>query len=126
VSHSAEIVAWTCFVVGIALLLAGVVIGLALTFRKATKQVEHKMRQVRAKVDELTETAVSGSLHSHADHEAAATAEAKSAEVKSAIDEVGGIVAALPENMRFAGLLILVGTALMSVATVQFGGQSLF
>ena len=125
-SSSAEIVAWVCFVVGITLLAAGVLIGLALTFRKATKQVEHKMRQVRAKVDELTETAVSGSLHSHADHEAAATAEAKSAEVKSAIDEVGGIVAALPENMRFAGLLILVGTALMSVATVQFGGQSLF
>jgi hypothetical protein len=126
VSRSAEIVAWTCFVVGIALLLAGVLIGLALTFRRATKQVEHKMRQVRAKVDELTETAVSGSLHSHADHEAAATAEAAGAEVKSTLDEVGGIVAALPENLRFAGLLILVGTALMSVATVQFGGQSLF
>ena len=59
-SRSAEIVAWTCFVVGIVLLLAGVLIGLALTFRKTTKQVEHKMRQVRAKVDELTETAVSG------------------------------------------------------------------
>lgn len=125
-SHSAEIVAWTCFVVGILLLLAGVVIGLALTFRKATKQVEHKMRQVRAKVDELTETAVSGSLHSHADHEAAATAEAAGADVKSALDEVSGIVGALPENLRFAGLLVLVGAALMSVATVQFGGHAIF
>jgi len=126
VSHSAEIVAWTCFVVGILLLLAGVVIGLALTFRKATKQVEHKMRQVRAKVDELTETAVSGSLHSHADHEAAATAEAAGADVKSALDEVSGIVGALPENLRFAGLLVLVGAALMSVATVQYGGHAIF
>jgi hypothetical protein len=126
VSRSAEIVAWTCFVVGIVLLLAGVLIGLVLTFRNTTKHVEHKMRQARAKVDELTETAVSGSLHSHADHEAAASAEAAGAEVKSALDEVSGIVGALPENMRFAGLLILVGTALMSVATVQFGGQSLF
>ena len=125
-SHSAEIVAWTCFVVGILLLLAGVVIGLALTFRKATKQVEHKMRQVRAKVDELTETAVSGSLHSHADHEAAAAAEAAGADVKSALDEVSGIVGALPENLRFAGLLVLVGAALMSVATVQFGGHAIF
>ena len=125
-SRSAEIVAWTCFVVGIALLLVGLLIGLALTFRKTTKQVEYKMRQVRAKVDELTETAVSGSLHSHADHEAAATAEAAGADVKSTLDEVSGIVAALPENLRFAGLLILVGTALMSVATVQFGGHSLF
>jgi len=113
-------------VVGILLLLAGVVIGLALTFRKATKQVEHKMRQVRAKVDELTETAVSGSLHSHADHEAAATAEAAGADVKSALDEVSGIVGALPENLRFAGLLVLVGAALMSVATVQFGGHAIF
>jgi hypothetical protein len=126
VSRSAEIVAWTCFVVGIALLLVGLLIGLALTFRKTTRQIEHKMRQVRAKVDELTETAVSGSLHSHADHEAAATAEAAGADAKSTLDEVSGIVAALPENLRFAGLLILVGTALMSVATVQFGGHSLF
>ena len=125
-SHSAEIVAWTCFVVGILLLLAGVVIGLALTFRKATKQVEHKMRQVRHKVDELRDTAVSGSMSARADDHAAASAEAKAGEVKSALDEVSGIVAALPENLRFAGLLILVGAALMSVATVQFGGHSIF
>ena len=46
--------------------------------------------------------------------------------MKSALDEVSGIVAALPENLRFAGLLILVGAALMSVATVQFGGHSIF
>jgi len=124
VSHSAEIVAWTCFVVGILLLLAGVVIGLALTFRKATKQVEHKMRQVRAKVDELTETAVSGSLHSHADHEAAATAEAAGADVKSAPDDAADLVeGALDVG---AGLLVLVGAALMSVATVQFGGHAIF
>ena len=125
-SSSAEIVAWACFVVGIVLLFAGVVIGLALTFRKATKHVEHTMRQLRNKVDELKDTAVSGSMSARADEQAAATAEAKAADVKSALDEVSGIVAALPENLRFAGLLILVGAALMSVATVQFGGHSIF
>jgi hypothetical protein len=39
---------------------------------------------------------------------------------------VQGIVAALPENLRFAGLLVLVGTVLMGVATIQFGGVSPF
>ena len=72
-SRSAEIVAWVCFVIGIALLLAGVVIGLALTFRRATKEVEHKMRQVRNKVDDLKDTAVSGSMSARADEHAAAT-----------------------------------------------------
>jgi Tfp pilus assembly protein PilO len=126
VSRSAEIVAWTCFVVGIVLLLAGVLIGLALTFRKATKEVQEKMRVLRGKVDELKDTAINGSLKASADEQAASAAETKAAEVKSTLDEVSGIVGALPENLRFAGLLALVGTALMGVATVQFGGHSLF
>ena len=125
-SRSAEIVAWTCFVVGIVLLFAGVVIGLALTFRKATKDVQEKVMKLRAQVDDLKETAVGGSLRATADEGAASTAETKAAEAKSTLDEISGIVGALPENLRFAGLLILVGTALMSVATVQFGGHSLF
>jgi hypothetical protein len=32
----------------------------------------------------------------------------------------------LPENLRFAGVLVLVGTVLIGVATIQFGGTSLF
>jgi hypothetical protein len=126
VSRSAEIVAWTCFVVGIVLLLAGVVIGFALSFGKATKDVQEKVMRLRGQVDDLEETAVTGSLRATADEEAASTAETKAAEVKSTLDEISGIVGALPENLRFAGLLILVGTVLMSVATVQFGGHSLF
>ena len=125
-SSSAEIVAWTCFVVGIVLLFAGVLIGLALTFRKTTKEVQEKMRVLRGKVDELKDTAINGSLKASPDEQAASAAETKAAEVKSTLDEVSGIVGALPENLRFAGLLVLVGTALMSVATVQFGGHSLF
>jgi len=45
---------------------------------------------------------------------------------KSALEQVQGIVGALPENLRFAGLLVLIGTLLISVATVQFGHISLF
>jgi hypothetical protein len=126
VNDSAEIVAWACFVVGIVLLLAGVFIGLVLSFRKASHDVNAKMNQLRGKVDDLKETAVSGSLRAGPDESSASDAEAKANEVKSGLDEVSGIVAALPENLRFAGLLILVGAALMSVATVQFGGESLF
>ena len=126
VSSSAEIVAWTCFVVGLVLLIAGVLVGLALTFRKTTKDVKDKVMQLRSKVDELKETAINGSLKASADEQAASAAEMKAAEVKSTLDEVSGIVGALPEHLRFAGLLVLVGTALMSVATVQFGGHSLF
>jgi hypothetical protein len=126
VSRSAEIVAWTCFVIGIVLLFAGVVIGFALSFRKTTKDVQEKVMRLRGQVDDLKDSAVTGSLRATADEGAASTAEAKAAEVKSTLDEISGIVGALPENLRFAGLLILVGTALMSVATVQFGGHSLF
>ena len=125
-SRSAEIVAWTCFVVGIVLLFAGVAIGLALTFGKKVQDVKRKVEEAKDKVDQLRETAMSGSLKAAPDEGAAATAQSKAAEAKSTLEEIGGIVGALPENLRFAGLLVLVGTVLMSVATVQFGGHSLF
>jgi hypothetical protein len=101
-------------------------IGLALTFRKTTKDVQEKLKLLRGKVDELKDTAINGSLKASADEQSASEAEMKAGQVKSTIDEVSGIVGALPENLRFAGLLVLVGTALMSVATVRFGGHSLF
>jgi hypothetical protein len=122
VSTSAEIVAWICFVLGIALLLAGVLIGLVLSLR----QWHQKMTQLRSQVDDMKETAVRGSRSATADEKAASSVEAQAAAVKSSLDEIGGIVASLPQNIRFAGLLVLVGAALMSVATVQFGGHSVF
>ena len=125
-SRSAEIVAWSCFFVGVVLLFAGVVIGLALTFWKRTQDVKQKVEEAKGKVDQLKATAMSGSLKATADEDAAASAESMAADAKSTLEEIGGIVGALPENLRFAGLLILVGTVLMSVATVQFGGHSLF
>jgi hypothetical protein len=122
VSTSAEIVAWICFVVGIVLLLAGVAIGLVLSLR----EWHQKMTRLRGQVDDLKETAVRGSRSATVDEKAASSVEAQAAAVKSSLDEIGGIVASLPQNIRFAGLLVLVGAALMSVATVQFGGHSIF
>jgi hypothetical protein len=58
--------------------------------------------------------------------EAAADADTSAGAAKSALDQMSGIVGALPENLRFAGMLALVGTVLVSVATVQFGGTFLF
>lgn len=48
------------------------------------------------------------------------------AQASWALDEAQEIISALPEHPRFAGLLILAGTILIGVATVQFGGVSLF
>jgi hypothetical protein len=125
VSRSAEIVAWTCFVVGIVLLLAGVVIGLALSLKR-TRDWRQKVNEAKDKVDELKATAMSGPMAATAREGEPAPAEIKAAEAKSTLEEIGGLVGALPENLRFAGLLILVGAALMSVATVQFGGHAVF
>jgi hypothetical protein len=126
VSRSAEIVAWSCFFVGVALLFAGVAIGLGLTFWRKTQDVKQKVEEAKDQIEELKETAMSGSMKATVDEGAAASAQTKAAEAKSTLEEIGGIVGALPENLRFAGLLVLVGTVLMSVATVQFGGHSLF
>jgi hypothetical protein len=126
---NAELVAWICFVAGVVLLLAGVVIGLYLTFAKAKRDVEEvkkKVEEAKSHVDDLRASAVSGSRRGEADEETASTATAQAEAAKSTLEEISGIIGSLPENLRFAGLLVLVGVVLMSVATVQFGGHSIF
>jgi hypothetical protein len=126
VSRSAEIVAWLCFVVGVLVLFAGVAIGLYLTFGEPTHDVKRKIAEGKDKVDELT-TAMTSTMRAGAGQEtAAAAAQSQASEVKSKFEEIGELVGSLPENLRFAGLLVLVGTVLMGVATVEFGGQQLF
>ena len=125
-SRSAEIVAWVCFVVGIGVLFSGIAIGLFLTFRKTTRDVRKKVAEGKDKVDDLT-TAMTSTMRAGPGQETAAAAAASQAnEVKGKFEEIGELVGSLPENLRFAGLLVLVGTVLMGVATVQFGGQQLF
>jgi hypothetical protein len=133
-------VRWTCFVVGIIVLFGGVALGLSTSLRRAPG----KTRDAHAKLDEATariaeakvqiETArsavvsgpepsrVSAAEATTAADEAGASMEA----AKTALEQAQGIVGALPENLRFAGLLVLVGTVLMGIATIQFGGVSLF
>jgi FtsZ-interacting cell division protein ZipA len=136
-----QAVAWLCFVVGVIVLFGGVAIGLWTSFRKApqtAEQAKAKLEEAHAKIDEaraqieesasaVAESNLESFTASAADATSAAEAAGASAEAaKSAFEQVQGIVAALPENLRFAGLLVLVGTVLMGVATIQFGGVSLF
>jgi hypothetical protein len=137
----ADAVGWACFVVGISVLLTGVAVGLSTSLKRAPKKAEEakaKLEQARAKIQEArghiqrTTTAVAESGRESptvgaAEANAAAEAAGEStAAAQTALEQVQGIVASLPENLRFAGLLVLVGTVLMGVATVQFGGVSLF
>jgi hypothetical protein len=130
-SNSAQVVAWLCFGLGVLLLLAGAVIGLVLSFGKAPKGVTAKdatakVEDAAAKVQTLKTTAVAGANNPTSDSTAAAAASTQADEVQSVLEEIGGIVSSLPESLRFAGLLVLIGTVLMGVATVQFGGHSIF
>jgi hypothetical protein len=125
-STQAQIVAWTCFVVGTVLLLVGVVIGFYVTFKTTGEHMKTKVDEAKQKIEELKTTAVSAARADSADEPAAAAAASTAEAAKSTLEQLQGIIAALPEATRFPGLLILVGAVLMSVATVQFGGHSLF
>ncbi len=56
----------------------------------------------------------------------AAGAAASNDTAKTKLEQIESLIGSLPEELRFAGFLILVGTVLMGVATIQFGGTSLF
>ena len=127
----ADAVGWICLVVGFLVLGAGVYTGLR------TSLAHDKLKQASEKLDETkehiekTKTAMQqpGLEGVGAGDEARNAGEAASesaAAAQSALEQVQSIVGSLPENLRFAGLLVLVGTVLISVATIQFGGTSLF
>jgi hypothetical protein len=129
VIDNAETVAWICLIVGIIVLLAGVAIGLVTSFRTAPKAEEKKITEARQKIEEAQAQMQYAAQPALEAGGAAASAEAATASAeaaKSALEQVQGIVASLPENLRFSGMLVLVGAVLMSVATIQFGGVSLF
>ena len=136
-----DAVAWLCFVIGTTVLFGGVAAGLWTSFKHAPRKAEEakaKLEDAREKIDEAKahiedsrSAAAGGNLESFNESTADASTATEAAgastdAAKSALEQVQGIVAALPENLRFAGLLILVGTVLMGVATIQFGGVSLF
>jgi len=132
----ADAIAWLCFV-----LLAGVAVGLWISFKQPPQKAEEakeKLNEAREKLDaakahieESTSAAAGGNLESFNESaenasNAAAAAGAFTEAPKSAIEQVEGILGALPENLRLAGVLVLLGTVLIGVATIQKGGVSLF
>lgn len=142
VDGNAELVAWLCFGLGAVVLLAGVVLGIVVSLKRSTAaaaQVETAKDELRNAADQVQATKAEienikaaraleggGPPDTTAAENAAAGAATSAQAAKSAVEQIQGAVASLPENLRFAGLLILVGAALMSVATVQFGETSLF
>jgi hypothetical protein len=141
-SKLTELVAGTCFLVGVALIGAGAVLGFLVSKRgliaatDAPKKLAEASRQLNVAHQRISDTRQevenlqSGNLEGIQDPSgasaAAAEAESSATAAKSALEQVSGIVGALPENLRFSGVLLLVGTVLVSVATTQFGGTPLF
>lgn len=137
----ADVVGWLCFVAGILVLAGGVAIGLSISRMQAgggAKAAKTKLEEARSNIAdakrhiERTASEVSQPAMESAGIDASGATEAAKAAGDStdaagtALEQVEGIVASLPENLRFAGLLVLVGTVLMGVAVIQFGGVSLF
>jgi hypothetical protein len=137
----ADAIAWICFGVGIVILIVGVVIGLWTSLKRASGKAEEamakldeakaKIGEAKAHIDRTTSAAASSDLESFnaaaPDVTESVQAAGESTEAAgTALEQVEGIVGSLPENLRFAGLLVLVGTVLIGVATVQLGGVSLF
>lgn len=140
-SAQADAVGWVCFGVGIVILLLGVAIGLWTSLARAPKRADEaiakldeaktKIGEAKEHIERTTSAVVSSDLESFnaaaPDLTEAVQAAGESAEAAgTALEQVQGIVGSLPENLRFAGLLVLVGTVLIGVATIQFGGVSLF
>jgi len=140
----AEVVGGICLIAGLLLLGVGVYLGAKGMATAATGDAKKKLDDAEAKLDATQERIMAtraslggggtgeggfesfGAANPGAAKEAADDAATTAAEAKSAIEQVAGIIGSLPENLRFAGLLVMVGTLLISVATIQFGGTSLF
>jgi Sec-independent protein translocase protein TatA len=134
-SAQADAVGWICLVIGILVLGAGVFTGLRTSLSEAPGKAKDKLDEASQKIAEAKEhidrttEAMEGGMAAAVSAEARSAGEAAGTSAdaaKSAIEQVEGIVGALPENLRFAGVLVLVGTVLIGVATIQFGGTSLF
>lgn len=132
VSNS-EFIGYACFIVGAVVLLTGVAVGLFTSLKGPVKgttdDAREKLQTARTALEVMpdrVDDAKEAQPGSDTAEQAAEDVKGKAAEARTAVQQVQDIISALPENLRFAGVLILIGTALMSVATIQFGGVSLF
>jgi multidrug resistance efflux pump len=127
--------------VGIVVLACGLLLGLWTSLKRAPAKAadakaklddaKAKISEAQAQIEQTSDEMRRGGLEDFTTAAPGATealnAAGQSAEgAKSAFEQVEGIVASLPQNLRFAGMLVLVGTVLIGVATIQFGGVSLF
>lgn len=133
-----EFVAGVSLVLGVALVAGSGLFGIGINTHGSTKiaqpkdeldDAQQRIQDTRQQLDNLE----AGGLEAAGDlagadrqlRQAAADAETSAGASKSVLEQVSGIVGALPENLRFTGMLVLVGTVLVSVATIQFGGTFL-
>ncbi len=135
-SSHAEIVAWICFGIGAVFVLVGAGIGVRLSWLISSqpspvtaKGVGAKVEEAKENVEQLKTSAVNAAAadpNSDAASKATSAAQQEGAKASGVLNEVAGIISALPERLRYAGFLVLIGALLMSVATVQFGGHPIF
>jgi hypothetical protein len=127
---SANLFAEYCFWAGVAMLVIGVAVGVIISFQEPPKAVtsvaKAKLKKATGKINSLQSLAVAEANSDEAKPASATTAAVTATEAKDLLSDIEGLLAALPERLRFAGLLVLIGGALMSVALVQFGGHSIF
>lgn len=140
ISQGSGAVAVVCLVVGMALIVGGAAHGIVLSSRQSRlaqvkvelEEAQRRFQDTRRRLEGLSgvvpESGGGGVLEGAGTElrAAAADAESTAGAAKSAVEQLGGAVGSLPEYLRFSGLLLLVGTVLVSVATIQFGGTSLF
>lgn len=138
VLDNAEVVGWVSLAVGIGLVGVGAYVGTTTpatetknarekldTAEKAITAAEERMREATTAAANSQPGAENLVAANEAAASAAQAATVKTAEAKTALEQVAGIVGSLPENLRSAGMLVLIGAVLMGVATIQFGGTSL-
>jgi hypothetical protein len=121
-------VGWSCFALGAILLVAGLVVGLEVNRKEigSAGSVKAKVNQAVSTVSNLTDKGVSAAETEGKDSDAAKAVEETGKSAVDVVKDFEGLLKVLPERLRFAGFLILVGALLMSMATVQFGGHSIF
>ena len=147
----AEKVAGACFILGLILVVTGVGFGLYFSFKPEksatpndfTKKIKDAASTAKAAKTEaeslkkligdshaegavLPAGAVAGKINEVTAKVDDVAEKAAEAEAASTGEQIASIISSLPVTLRFYGLVILIGTILMSVGTVQFGGTSLF
>lgn len=128
---NASVVGWVCLVLGVLLVVAGAGIGLYLNMSEpgrggAGGSAKDKISSALSKTVELKTEAKTAAASTTPEPEKAAAADTAASGIESVLKELDGMVGALPERLRFSGLLVLLGALLISVATVQFGGHAVF